>query len=55
MFTEDMYRLNLDEKLIISQQSEELRLELTDWDRHVEGERTCTLFSYIQRQFFEGS
>lgn len=50
-----MYRLDLDEKFIISQQSEELRLELTAWDRDVEGERTCTLFSYIQRPIFECS
>lgn len=37
-------------KFIISQQSEELRLQLTDWDWDVEGARTCS-FSNIQRQF----
>lgn len=55
MFTEDVYILDWDEKFIMSQQSEELRLALTDWDGDVEGERTCTLISYIQKSFFECS
>lgn len=55
MFTDDMYRLDLDQKFVISQLSEELRLELADWDWDVEGERTCILFSCIQRLLFECS
>lgn len=46
-----MHRLNLNDKFIISQQSEKLWLELTDWDWDVEDARTCTLFSYIPRTF----
>lgn len=44
-----MRRLNLKCKFLISQQSEKLWLELTDWDWDVEDARTCILFSYIPR------